>query len=378
MIKDSEIINTSENSERKLTEEEYRTILDFIYSYRFGDETNESNQMYEILRFLTEYFGCKCASLWLVNPDSKMTSPMGFNVDSKILEDYELNYQFIDEYHVKNVDPNEKSTVTVVEMADNSRNPSDYSEALKERNIYQRYGIIMRENGQTIGAIGLFKSTDKNDDESRELSPFCLEVIAPFIAQEFIKTRKMDPLTKSVSILHTVLNTSDVGIALFDSRNPFNIIYYNPICTKYCYELSNHSANDSNIIATFISGIIQKLGNMWVPLKDASFELSSNTSRYRIRVVENSDENGLHTTCTLFIMPASPNGVSEGNDFYPALFSQLTTREQEIAMMIAQGYTNSEIADKLFISLSTVKSHVQHIFEKADVSNRTSLMALLK
>jgi LuxR family transcriptional regulator of csgAB operon len=48
----------------------------------------------------------------------------------------------------------------------------------------------------------------------------------------------------------------------------------------------------------------------------------------------------------------------------------LTKREAEILTMVAVGNTNDEIADKLSISLKTVKAHLYSAFKKLDVSNR--------
>ena len=55
-----------------------------------------------------------------------------------------------------------------------------------------------------------------------------------------------------------------------------------------------------------------------------------------------------------------------------ALVSQLelSKRELEILSLLAQGHSNQEIAAKLFISLSTVKTHIQNLFEKLDVKRR--------
>lgn len=55
----------------------------------------------------------------------------------------------------------------------------------------------------------------------------------------------------------------------------------------------------------------------------------------------------------------------------------LTCREKEIALLIAQGKTNIEIAEKLFISPFTVKKHVYNIFVKLQISQRTELKYLL-
>jgi len=51
----------------------------------------------------------------------------------------------------------------------------------------------------------------------------------------------------------------------------------------------------------------------------------------------------------------------------------LTPREAEVAGMIAQGLTNQEIAERLFISVSTVKVHVRHIMTKLDARTRSEV-----
>lgn len=50
---------------------------------------------------------------------------------------------------------------------------------------------------------------------------------------------------------------------------------------------------------------------------------------------------------------------------------ELTGRELEILMLIAQGKTNQEIADELYIALKTVKTHVSNILGKLEVQDRT-------
>jgi len=49
---------------------------------------------------------------------------------------------------------------------------------------------------------------------------------------------------------------------------------------------------------------------------------------------------------------------------------ELSKRELQILGLLAQGHSNQEIAATLFISLSTVKTHNQHLFEKLDVKRR--------
>lgn len=54
-----------------------------------------------------------------------------------------------------------------------------------------------------------------------------------------------------------------------------------------------------------------------------------------------------------------------------ALHDELTQREYEVLLLVAKGYTNQEIADELFITLKTVKTHVSNILAKLEVNDRT-------
>ncbi len=63
--------------------------------------------------------------------------------------------------------------------------------------------------------------------------------------------------------------------------------------------------------------------------------------------------------------PAPPRGVLE-----------LTDREREIFRLIADGLSNAEIAQRLHISETTVKTHVKHLFQKLDVRDRVHAVVM--
>ena len=53
------------------------------------------------------------------------------------------------------------------------------------------------------------------------------------------------------------------------------------------------------------------------------------------------------------------------------LVEPLSQRELEVLQLIAQGLSNREISERLFLALDTVKGHNRRIFEKLGVRNRT-------
>ena len=56
------------------------------------------------------------------------------------------------------------------------------------------------------------------------------------------------------------------------------------------------------------------------------------------------------------------------------LVEQLSRREREILALLAQGYTGPEIAEKLTIALSSVRSHLQNLYGKLGVDGKRSAL----
>lgn len=50
----------------------------------------------------------------------------------------------------------------------------------------------------------------------------------------------------------------------------------------------------------------------------------------------------------------------------------ISARELEVLQLVAAGYSNNEIAEKLFLSLPTIKTHIANLFQKLDVKRRTA------
>lgn len=58
--------------------------------------------------------------------------------------------------------------------------------------------------------------------------------------------------------------------------------------------------------------------------------------------------------------------------------ARLTEREADVAQAVAEGLSNSQIADRLYLSIGTVKTHVTHILEKLGLDNRVQIALLVR
>lgn len=70
--------------------------------------------------------------------------------------------------------------------------------------------------------------------------------------------------------------------------------------------------------------------------------------------------------------------LEEKNNEKQNAFSKLTTKQKEILMLLANGKSNKEIAQELYIELSTVKTHINSIYKQLQLSNRNEAVEYYK
>ena len=72
------------------------------------------------------------------------------------------------------------------------------------------------------------------------------------------------------------------------------------------------------------------------------------------------------------------HGKSKENVQEEQAYGDLTEREREIASLLAEGLTNRQIADRLYISEGTVKNYISTIYDKTGIHDRVKLVVALK
>jgi DNA-binding NarL/FixJ family response regulator len=112
-----------------------------------------------------------------------------------------------------------------------------------------------------------------------------------------------------------------------------------------------------------------KLGCSGIVLKQTAPELIVKSIR---KVYAGEIWLDSHTTAAVMRQFSSPaemlGGTGKARERSP-----LSQREREIVSLVAQGYKNKEMAEKMFISEQTVKNHLHNIFDKLGVSDRLEL-----
>jgi DNA-binding CsgD family transcriptional regulator len=107
---------------------------------------------------------------------------------------------------------------------------------------------------------------------------------------------------------------------------------------------------------------------------------SSNGTKVNNRRIEqhplrDGDRIQLGSTTIVYIAREDPN-ATEADGHVLAMRPDLTDRERQILALIAQGQTDRQIGEQLFISVSTVRSHLDRIGDKTGLRRRAELTRL--
>jgi two-component system, NarL family, nitrate/nitrite response regulator NarL len=117
-----------------------------------------------------------------------------------------------------------------------------------------------------------------------------------------------------------------------------------------------------------------KLGCSGILSKDSSITLIEKSIQKVFAGEIWLDSNTTAAVIRQFASPTDFPAVHAGGNGKAARErAQLSQREREIIVLIAQGYKNKEIAEKMFITEQTVKNHLHNVFDKLGVSDRLEL-----
>ena len=96
----------------------------------------------------------------------------------------------------------------------------------------------------------------------------------------------------------------------------------------------------------------------------------------KIRFLRNKEEKNFHQKDALklsYVKKALENVFLLHEKAQPQSLYHITMREEELLSYVCKGYKNHEIAKLLFVSENTIKKHLQNLYRKFQVTNRTQL-----
>lgn len=170
-------------------------------------------------------------------------------------------------------------------------------------------------------------------------------------AVDFISSKKPDVILMDIAM--PVMNGIDATKKINESYPDIKIIMLTSINEKQSVLSAFHSGANAYCMKDIKS---EELINIIKAVMTGAVWIDPNIARYVLDI--------LQTT-----------GIPAENKTPNNIFN-LTAREREILKLIAEGRSNKDIAEKLVLSLHTVKNHVKNIIQKLAVDDRTQAAIL--
>jgi DNA-binding CsgD family transcriptional regulator len=343
------------------------------------DQKEISNRDFgeQILSSLSKIFGYSKSTFWLMNPQDGVFFPVSYRVESSLIDKYARQFYKIDPFHPDNF-IKRKTNENVISIKDmmslDEYNASTYyKEFLGPTNLYYYETVIyLRFNGKIIGGIVLLRS--KNEGEFNGTDINLMKIISTYISKLAASYMIVNDLRIQKSIFESFCNQSPIGLIIFEASHPHRIHYINPAAWKYTSELSIDNTKHNHAEQFIKQYVVNDSFTLQLGLSKTVF--SHSLKKYSVNTVPSQTMNkNTYLIYVYIVLQNEPQGLNRYRFFQDN--TNLTFRQQEIIGFVLNGYSNAEIAKKLFISVSTVKTHLNNIYKELNVTSRLRLYSKL-
>jgi DNA-binding CsgD family transcriptional regulator len=263
-----------------------------------------------------------------------------------------------------------------------------YTEFQRPQDIREELLICLRYGANLLGMVDLIRSKEEPDFDYRDILK--AKIVAPCITATLHNAFLFSKIEQEKSTLADLLEHSSKGILILDYD--LRPLYCNSKGKQVCFSLSNERPDQTKGVCSGDLPIpfeiakscldlkaLQKSGRHFALAHHTGTTIVRHNERFRIESFLIQDTSRTPSTASFAVYLENPYETTHKR--VEGIIDEdhhLTKREMEIIQCVCEGLTNSQIAEKLFISRVTVETHMRNIFEKMGVQNRTELVAHIK
>lgn len=347
-------------------------VLDFILRIQNVQDNFRDN----VLQSMCEIFGYQYLTFFLSDVNLCLKYPVSTSNVSHTLNTYTQYYFNTDIFHYNNI-PTHLLSHNVVKITDimpvkQFQKTEYFNDFLKKNNLYHQVILPLNVDNNNLGVIAVLKSKEMNDFNNDEIN--LLNKINRYIAQNLKIYLDINNLKREQNIYKKCSSTLPIGLMILDSN--LSLFYLNENANTYCNEISEKKKLTTytnrkpvkNVINLLSSHLLNQNVNLNTKLK---IQIES----YCFQVFPFIIPDNYNCIETIYVVYITNNYELEDNTINKnMIWNKLTKREIEIVDLLYKGFTNKKIAEVLYLSNHTVKTHIQNIYSKMKVKNRTSLM----
>lgn len=354
------------------------TNIDYQNIQKFVSKVAASGEFFRegVLDSLQKIFGYQHTIFWRLDQYGNLDEPTSMNIDEQILDLYIRNFREEDI-----LSPHKISSIlpqgNVIRISDvttkRSYEQSNYYRLfMKTFGFYHELGVYLLDGIKIIGVIGLVRPQSEKGFNMKDVHQ--LKLLSQYLSQNLTHRLQLEKMKGQQQLLESLIHFSGMGVILFDPS--FSIHYANSLAEQIAVEFLSFNKTkqlSDNPIKHFLFQIVSR--TLWKLGMKKTISSERNQS-FSVEILPTGNTSDHHLIYVAYIkrhVVSSHNiSASEVNE------SILTAKEKEVVKLVSQGYANHEIATQMFVSVNTIKKHLQNIYQKLGVNNRTSLSYLAR
>lgn len=342
-----------------------------LFSHELDQHCQTQDGFFNInlLLLVEKYFQFKNIAIVLYK-DNRVFNAVGIN-DAKVMySPYLSNYYAVDEFSslltqkYEGQDVQYPFVIKSSECFGSSYTKTSYYEFLTEYGF--KWSACLMFGKYRITFFKYDYESDFSDEETDILKTLYMMILNRRQLQ-----KKWEKAYVLCSFKDEILDTMDIGTVVLDGD--YNPIHYNNKAINFITQaVNNHNIRYGikrivEMLENGESSPIGRRGNKNIMLNslnvnmDTHFQINSNnliSTYYYMTLSDQNTRNSKHGISKKIMM--SKHGIS--------------SKEFELIELIIQGKSNQQVADELFISINTVRTHIKSIYRKLNINNQRDLL----
>jgi len=308
---------------------------------------------------------------------------VSFILLNRYKEEYYKKDPFLKEFRKKAHSARSNSLFTLTDfMTIEEYSQTEFGKFMQDFNLgYFATITTAAVSGFPVYSILVHKTINEPDFSEKEVE--LLILIARAFTDSYILYREYMKMKNTTDMICQYMDTFNYGFAIVDDTG--NVASYNSSYIFFASRITNKK--DIYFINNDLLKLIEEKLDM--PLLEITRPVTLEFGAFHIKLSPNSaiaDKNVTrHVYINIYDTAQPQTGLIASKESAGAQPSsqamdkgKFTNREYEIIELMLQGCNNQEIANKLYISIFTVKTHIKNIFNKLDVSTRVAAIAKLQ
>ena len=334
--------------------------------------------MSRIIRFLFNQVSAESSVFYLPKKNGGSKGGIEINLDEHYVKQYKEYYHRYDPYRMIGENSN-KEIIRVEDLIDYKTFMSSefYCDFLKPQKIHYKLYIKFFAGGRDYGRVGLYRPAKSKKFSQKDIR--LLSMLSPYLGNALDHHALLSNNKIRNIFLDIIDENSSKGILLFDEF--LRLIHMNLMAGQFCRDLTgNQSCREEEMhLPSILLEDCRIIANEHRTFREDCLLVP------RHRIMQINPSQVMNVSSRMIFKDIT----QENKRFFLVSIEQkqpsteirqdqlekiyrLSGRECEILRHVFHGLRNAEIAEKVFLSEITVKKHIQSIFKKLEVRNRTS------